>query len=92
MLTGRRGHRRVQLFSLTCAVERDHVKSNVPVYGDSSGIELLALLDPGRPGLVPVGRTGALLELDQPYAGRLKVVAADLHSREPYPDVVPASV
>jgi hypothetical protein len=86
VLSGRRGHARAHLFSYRCAVERAHVKEQPIVNGSSTGIELLAYLDPGRPGQVPVHRSGALIDLPEPRPRRVKVVAAELCSLEPYPN------
>ena len=85
VLSGRRGHARAHVFSFSCAVGRAHIRNPQIQYGDTSGIELLAYLDPGRPGQVSVHRSGALLDLPEPRPGRVKVVAAELHSPEPYP-------
>jgi hypothetical protein len=86
VMTGRRGHARVQAFSFGCAVTRDNLKDQPILHGDQSGIELLALLIPAHTGQVVVHRTGALMDLQEPRPGRVKVVAAELHSRRPYPN------
>jgi hypothetical protein len=85
VMSGRRGHARAHLFSFSCAVERAHIREPQILHGDTSGIELLAYLDPGRPGQVPVRCSGALIDLPEPRPGRVRVVAAELYSREPYP-------
>jgi hypothetical protein len=86
VLSGRRGHARAHLFSFGCLVERAHIKDQTILDPSSqSGLELLLYLDPGRPGQVPVHRSGALVDLPEARPGRVKVVAAELYSREPYP-------
>src|SRR3954470_10678427 len=87
VMAGRRGHARVQAFSFSCGVTRDNLQDPPPItHSDSSGIELLAYLAPGHTGQVVVSRTGALMDLQEPRPGRVQVVAAELHSRRPYPN------
>jgi hypothetical protein len=87
VMSGRRGHARAHVFSFGCLVQRAHVKDQTILNPSSqSGLELLLYLDPGRPGQVPVHRSGALIELPEARPGRVKVVAAELYSREPYPN------
>jgi hypothetical protein len=87
VLSGRRGPARGHVVSFSCLVERAHVKDQAALSPDvQSGLELLLYLDPGRPGQVPVHRSGALIDLPEARPGRVKVVAAELCSREPYPN------